>query len=112
MQSVEPLRLRFAGILTDLLTGRRVDVTFTYAVAEDATASLVVDVSGQQFTHPCGYVRAPMSRALHAFCFGDTPPGERRAAPPPPINIDGSPRNQLHDRMHRRRPGPEALAAD
>lgn len=115
MQSEGPLRLSFTGILRDLTTNERIDVTWTYLIAADGSATMTVAVHGQQFDHQCGHVHGMMTRFLHAVCFGDTPPGERCIPDrriPAPINIDRSPRNTLRDRLHRRRQEPEATAAD
>lgn len=115
MQSDGSLHLIFTGILRDNETGRRVDVTWDYTIADDGTAAVLIDVNGRRIGHQCGHVNGVMTRFLHAACFGDIPPLRETGdlCPRDPVNIDGTPHaRRVLNRWWVRRNEPQSTAAD
>lgn len=100
-----------AGLFTETATGRRAFVTFHYECADNGGMIMRMRRSdGCEFPWPLSSEEA---RIVGAFFFpvhsGDGRPSH---ALRDPVNIDGSPRNRLHDRLKSRRTEPESMAAD
>jgi hypothetical protein len=98
-----------AGLITETATGRRAHVTVAYHPTEDGGLEVRM-MRGDGTPAPPGVLSAEKARLLGGFLFPPGPgTGEPRRVIPDPVNLDGSPRNHLRDRLARR--GFENLAA-